>query len=98
MSCPTPFQNFWSAFENNIDIAAYKQIYTDFHVSPVSNWRQQDVSYSRGLGIAYDNGYYAVPGKDYDKSSLHVPYSNDIDYSDATKMSFGDHLATYTVA
>ena len=41
MSCPTSFQNFWSATENNIDIAAYiKKICRDFHVSPVFNWRQ----------------------------------------------------------
>ena len=55
---------------------------------------------SRGMGIAYyyDNGYVPVPGKDYDNSSLHVPFSNDNDYSDATKMGFGDHPARYTVA
>ena len=41
MSCPTYFQNFWSAFENNIDIAAYRKICRDFNVSPVSNWRQR---------------------------------------------------------
>ena len=46
----------------------------------------------------YDGGYVPVPGKDYDNSSLHVPYSNDNDYSDATTMSFGDHPARYTVA
>ena len=56
--------------------------------------------YSGGLGIAYyyDNGYVPVPGKDYDNSSLHVPFSNDIDYSNATRMSFCDHSATCTVA
>ena len=96
MSCPAPFQFFWSAFENNIDIAAYNKICRDFHVSHVSNWRQREDNSSRGLGIAYyyDNGYVSVLGKDYDNSSLRVPYSSDNDYSDATKMSFGDHPAT----
>ena len=100
MGCPTSFQNFWSAFENNIDIAAYKKICRDFHVSPVSNWRQKVDLYSRGLGIAcyYDDGYVPVWGKDYDNSSLNIPFSSDNDYSDATMMSFGDHPATYTAA
>ena len=55
---------------------------------------------SRGLGMAYyyDNGYVPVPSKDHDNSSLGVPFSNDNDYSDATKMGFGDHPSTYTVA
>ena len=90
-SCPTSFQNLWNAFENNKDIAAYKKMCRDFHVSPVSNWRQKVDIYSRELGIAYyyDDGYIPVPGKDYDNSSLHVPYSSDNDYSDATRMRFG---------
>ena len=102
MSCLASFQHFWSAFKINIDIAAYTTICRDFHVSPVSNWRQLEDNSSRGLGIAYcyDNGYVPVPGKDYDNSSLHTPYSNDNlnDYSNATRMSFADHPPTYTVA
>ena len=100
MSCPTPFQNLWNAFENNIDIAACKKICGDFHVSPVSNWRQRKDVNSRGLGIAYyyDGGYIPVPGKDYDNSSLRVQFSKDNAYSDATMMSFGYHPALYTAA
>ena len=101
MSCPASFQHFWSAFENNIDIAAYyRKICRDVHVSLVSNWRQQVDVNSRGLGTAYyfDNGYVSVPGKDYDNSSLGIPFSNDNNYSDATKMGFGNHSSTYTVA
>ena len=101
MSCPAFFLNFWSAFENthDIDIAAYRKICRDFHISPVSNWRQRvhvDVN-STGLGIAYyyDNGYVSVPGKDYDNSSLGIPFSNGNNYSNTTKMGFGDHLLTY---
>ena len=94
MSCPASFQHFWSAFEKYIDIAAYTKICRDFHVSPVSNWRQ------KGLGIAYyyDDGYVPVPGKDCDNSSLNIPFSSDNNYSDTTMMSFGDHPATYTIA
>ena len=51
-SCPVPFQNFWSAFENNIHTAMYRKICRDFHVSPVSNWRQLEDNNLRGLGIA----------------------------------------------
>ena len=78
-----------SAFSKYVEIFTSRQY-----------WKQQEDTNSRGLGIAYyyDNGYVPVPGKDYDKSSLHVPYPNDVDYSDATKVSFGDRPVTYTVA
>ena len=96
------FKNFWSVFENNIDFAFLKcvSICRDFHASPASNWRQRVDVNSGGLGIVYyyDNGYVSVPGKDYDNSSRCIPFSNDNDYSDATKMGFGDHPSTYTVA
>ena len=94
------FSNFWRAYQNNIDIAAYRKICTDFHVSPVSNWTQREYSNSTGLRIAYyyDNCYVLVPGKNYDNSSLRIPFCSDNDYSDATMMGFGDHPSTYTVA
>ena len=99
MSCPAPFQNCYNAFENNIDIAAYRKIWRDVHVSPVSNWRQQEDKNSRVLGIAYYyDGYVPVPSKDYDNSSPNVPFSRFPEYTDATKMGFGDHHSTYTVA
>ena len=76
MSCPTSFQNFWSASENNIDIAAYRKICKDFHVSQVANWRQ----FSGGLGTAYSaSSGIEVPGKDYDKSLLINIYPLDIE-------------------
>ena len=51
-----------------------------------------------GIVYYYDNGYVSIPGKDYDNSSLCIPFSNDNDYSEATEMGFGDHPSTYTVA
>ena len=80
MSCPAPFQNLWNASENNIDIAAYRKICPDFHVSPVSNWRQRVDIYSGGLGTAYSaSSGIEVPGKDYDKSLLIDIYPLDIE-------------------
>ena len=80
MSCPTSCQNFWSATENNIDIAAYRKICQDFHVSPVSNWRQRIDVYSGGLGTAYSaSSGIEVPDTDYDKSLLTDIYSIDIE-------------------
>ena len=80
MSCPTSYQHFWSASENKKDIAAYRKQIQDFHVSPVSNWRQRVDIYSGGLGTAYSaSSGIEVPGKDYDKSLLIDIYPLDIE-------------------
>ena len=53
MSCPTPFENYWSAFENNIDMSAYKKICQQFHVSPQvhveATQRHDEQSFRNGL-------------------------------------------------
>ena len=101
MSCPAPFENYWKALENNIDMSAYKDICQQFHVSALSMWRQHQDNYSNGLGTAYyyKNGYIPVPGKNYDNSNLNIPYDSRNDYSSATKMGFGKkHYSTFTVA
>ena len=101
MACPTPFQNYWSAFENNIDMSAYETICRQFHVSTKSMWKQHKDRNSNLLGTAYyysGGKYIPVPGNDYDKSSLNIAYDKSNDYSSATKMSFGDHPSRYTVS
>ena len=45
ISCPAPFENYWKALENNIDMSAYKYICQQFHVSASSMWRQHKDNY-----------------------------------------------------
>ena len=96
MSCPTPFQNHYDAFNNNIDMSAYGDICHRFHVSQKSNWKQHVNTHSNCLGTAYAGNSIVLDGN-YDTSSLHNINKG---YTDATVMAFGPnqpHAARYTV-
>ena len=76
MSCPLPTNSDWNAYDNNVDMAAYERICTEFKVPPTSDWHVKGPNHGLGNVLVWYYGSQGAPGRFI---KLDTPYDKDKD-------------------